>query len=111
MYAVHSYTGSKSLGLALNKTEEIEKMVGSTEIIMRGHAHKKGYQLSEFLEIDKYNNCVQEKHRMIVATGHYLERDKSYAAAKPMRGYPMGTIALELNMKKGEEKRIKPIDL
>lgn len=111
VYAVHSYMGSKSLGLALHRTEEIEKMVGGTEIIMRGHAHKKGYQESEFLEIDKCNNCVQLKQRFLVSTGHYMERDKSYAASKPMRGYPMGTIALELNMNRAAEKRIRPIDL
>jgi predicted phosphodiesterase len=110
VYAVHSYTASKSAGLALNKSEDLEKMV-SVDIMLRGHTHKRAFHLAEFLDIDVYNNTVAVRERANVITGHFLERDKSYAASKPLRGDPAGTIALELNMNRGTPKRIRPIYL
>jgi hypothetical protein len=110
VYAVHSYMANKSAGLALNKSEDIEKIV-NTDIIMRGHTHKRVVHLSEFLDIDPYNNQVSVRTRANVITGHFLERDKSYAASKPLRGDPAGTIALELNMNRHTPKKITPIYL
>ena len=65
----------------------------------------------EFFDIDERNNAVVVKQRANVITGHFLDRDKSYAAARPMRGDPAGTISLVLNMNKNTDKSIKPIYL
>jgi len=111
-YAVHSYMSSKTGGLALNTTErDIEKMVGNVNIIMRGHTHKNIVHITDFFEVDTYNNTVSIRPRINLITGHYLERNKSYAAARPMRGDPPGTIALELEMRRSKPFKITPIYL
>lgn len=109
LYGVHSYKASKSGGLALRQSEiDIESMLGSIDIIMRGHTHKKICEITDYLDIDKYNNAVVVKQRANMITGHYLKRANSYAASKPMRGSPAGTIPLELSFK---SKWMKPIYL
>jgi len=109
IYAVHSYSANKTAGLALNMVErDIEKML-DVDIILRGHTHKRIHQISEAFEIDSRNNAVIVKQRAIVITGHFLNRSDSYAAAKPYRGDPKGTIALELEMRHKYDKTIKPI--
>jgi UDP-2,3-diacylglucosamine pyrophosphatase LpxH len=111
VYAVHSSSGSKTGGSALNAAErDIEKML-NVDIIMVGHNHKRAYHDAESFDIDSRNNCVTVRQKAIVMTGHYMERDKSYAAAKPMRGDPMGTIALRLIMDQHKEKKIYPVYL
>lgn len=111
IYAVHSYTSNKRAGAAIDQTmRDIEQMV-DVDIIMRGHTHKNIAHLPETYEVDMRNNCVIEKKRAIVITGHFLNRDKSYAAAKPLRGDPPGTTALELEMNKHKSKNIKRIYL
>jgi hypothetical protein len=110
VYAVHSYMASKTAGLALNATENnIEKMLGDVDIIFRGHTHKRIVHLNEWFQIDARNNTVKVRQRANVIIGHFLERDKSYAAARPMRGDPAGTIALELKMHKDTTREITPI--
>ena len=112
IYAIHSYTSNRTGGLALNSTEQnIEKMIGNIEIIMRGHTHKNIVHIAEYFEIDKINNTVDVKPRVNLITGHYLDRDKSYAAAQPLRGDPPGTIALELELNRHKSKKIRPIYL
>ena len=111
-YAVHSYMSNKTGGLAINATErDIEKMFGNFQIIMRGHTHKNIVHIMNYFEIDSRNNTVIIRPRVHLITGHYLERANSYAAARPMRGDPPGTIALELDMQKSHEFNIKPIYL
>jgi poly-gamma-glutamate capsule biosynthesis protein CapA/YwtB (metallophosphatase superfamily) len=112
IYAVHSYQTNKTGGLALNMVErDIEKMMGNIDIVMRGHTHKSAYQYSEYFDIDSHNNAVSIRKRACVITGHFLNRANSYAAAKVLRGDPPGTIALELEMKRGTERKITPIYL
>lgn len=112
VYAIHSYTSAKTGGLALNKTEQdIEKMLGSVDIIMKGHTHKRIVHLTEYFDINVFDNSVVVKQRANLITGHFLEREGSYAASKPMRGDPAGTIALQLDMNRHRAKSIKPIYL
>lgn len=111
IYAVHSAMGNRTAGLALNATErDIEKMV-DVDIIMRGHCHKNIQHISEAYEVNARNNTVTVKQRANLIIGHYLDRDKSYAAAKPYRGDPPGTIALQLDLDYHRPKNIKPVYL
>ena len=112
VYAVHSYSGSKTVGGDINTVErDYEKYLGSVDIIMKAHGHKQNFVPVDFFEIDAIANVVATRPRAIVLTGHFLERDKSYAAAKPLRGYPAGTIALRLNMTRGSNRKIYPVYL
>jgi len=111
-YAVHSYTSNKTGGLALNTLErDIERMFGNFQIIMRGHTHKNVVHITEYFEIDTRNNMVLVRPRVHLITGHYLKRADSYASARPMRGDPPGTIALELDLRHHKDFMIKPIYL
>lgn len=111
-YAVHSYMSNKTGGLALNAIErDIEKMFGNFQIIMRGHTHKNVVHIADYFEIDSRNNMVMVRPRVQLITGHYLKRAGSYASARPIRGDPPGTIALELDLRRKKDFIIKPIYL
>ncbi len=111
VYAVHSSIAGKTGGGVLNTVErDIEKML-NVDVIMVGHGHKRAYHDAESFDIDMANCTVNVRQKAIVLTGHYLNRDKSYASARPMRGDPMGTVAVKLAMDRHQPKSIKPVYL
>lgn len=107
IYAVHSYTGNKTTGLAMNWTErEILPWIDA-DIIMRGHSHDVGFEPKDACRIDKKNMAVINYVRYIAMTGHYLRRENSYIAARGSRPKTAGTIVLWLNMDK-HNRGVKP---
>jgi hypothetical protein len=106
LYACHSYSSSKTAGLALTWTEREMAYMGA-DILMRAHSHDLGFDPSDGIEIDPGHFCVRANRRYSVMTGHYLNRANSYIAARGARPKPMGTVALHLSMDK-DARKIEP---
>lgn len=106
-YAVHSYTGNKSAGLALNWTErEIDKWCDA-DIVLRGHSHDMAYDVKMVLKVNKQKHLVMPDYRYAVMTGHFMERPESYIASRGSKPKPSGTVALWLYMD-GRNRTVKP---
>ena len=106
-YAVHSYVGNKSAGLALNWIErEIDKWCNA-DIVMRGHSHDIGYDVKMVLNVNKQKHNVTSDYRYAIMTGHYMERPDSYIASRGNKPKPSGTVALWLHMD-GRDRKVRP---
>ncbi len=108
-YSVHSYTGNKTAGLALNWTErEIMKWVDA-DIIFRAHSHDLGYDPKRCVCVNPHRRCVTNQPRSLVMTGHYMDRQESYIAARAGAPKPPGTVGLWLHLPTNKnEKKIVP---
>jgi hypothetical protein len=108
-YAVHSYTGNKTAGLALNWSErEIMKWVDA-DIIFRAHSHDLGYDPKMCICVNPQRRCVTSQPRSLVLSGHYMDRQESYIAARAGAPKPLGTVGLWLHLPTNpKEKKIIP---
>ncbi len=108
-YAVHSYTGNKTAGLALNWTErEIMKWVDA-DIIFRAHSHDLGFDPKMCISVNPQCRRVTSQPRSLVMTGHYMDRQESYIAARAGAPKPPGTVGLWLSMATNpKDKKIVP---
>jgi hypothetical protein len=97
VYAVHSDSGHKSSGLAVNKVQSDWTWVVA-DIKMKSHDHQLDYDFAETVRINKAATCVVKKKYYIILTGSCLERCGSYAAKKPNRPTSIGHLGLYLNM-------------
>ena len=108
-YAVHSYTGNKTAGLAMNWTErEVMKWVDA-DILMRAHSHDLGFDPKMCVHVNAQKKCVSSHPRCLVMTGHYMDRQDSYVASRAAAPKPPGTVGLWLSMaSKTEDRKITP---
>ncbi len=108
IYAVHSYSGNKSAGLALNWSENnIGTWIGNIDIVMRAHSHDLGFDVSPWMHLDTKNVHLTQRNRYYLMTGHYMTRPDSYIAASAGKAKPAGTVALWLTMDR-KHRGVKP---
>lgn len=106
-YAVHSYTGNKTTGLALNWIErEIDKWMVA-DLVFRAHSHDVGFDPKVAINIDKQNHVIREEYRYAIMTGHFMDRFDSYIAARAGKPKPVGTVGVWLNMDR-RHRKVRP---
>lgn len=106
LYACHTKKSNKTVGLAFNGMEELERWL-DVDIICKGHGHDLGLSPPNVsYSIDQQNMAISEHERYKWLVGHYLHRPDSYIAKASGRPKPIGTIALWLNTATGQPKRI-----
>lgn len=105
VYATHSLQASCTKGNVFSQIENKWFKLIDADIVMKGHGHDRGFDGPyESLHLDANNTAVSTKRRWIALTGNYLRRANSYAASIPVGPKPVGTVALWLDMRKGDKK-------
>jgi len=86
LYALHGSTGSKFLHTKLKAVTDISHNFDA-DIIAMGHVHEidTGWLLVQ--QVDRTRKMVNEKKKLLVLSGHYLNYDDTYAQEK---GYGVG---------------------
>ena len=100
VYAVHSDSGHKSSGLAVNRVQSDWGWVHA-DIKMKSHDHQLDFDFGETLQVNKSSTSVVQKKEYVVLTGSCLSRAGSYAAKKPHRPGTLGMMGLWLDMDRG----------
>jgi hypothetical protein len=103
VYAVHSDSGHKSSGLAVNKVQSDWGWI-TADIKMKSHDHQLDFDFAETLQVVKASTSVIQRKEYVVLTGSCLSREGSYAAKKPRRPGTLGMLGLWLDMNRGAYK-------
>ncbi len=109
--AFHSYSGNKNAGLAFAWVDrEVRSFIEGVDLIFKAHDHNRGMSPpDEGLSFSKSNLGFAPCKRYTLLTGHFLEWGGSYAAAKPMKPKPKGTVVGMLHMSR--EPYVTPLYL
>jgi hypothetical protein len=106
LYACHTKKSNKTVGLAFNGMEALERWL-DVDIICKGHGHDMGLSPPNVsYKVDQRNMAVATVERYKWLVGHYLRRPDSYIAKASGRPKPIGTIALWLDMDPEKPKRV-----
>jgi len=97
VYAVHSDSGHKTSGLAVNKVQGDWAWVHA-DIKMKSHDHQLDFDWAETLQVNKNATSILQRKEYVVLTGSCLARQGSYAAKKPRRPGTLGMMGLWLDM-------------
>ena len=100
LYGVHSDSGHKSSGLAVNWVQSDGGWVHA-DIKMKSHDHQLDFDWGETLQVVKASTSVVQRKEYVVLTGSCLSREGSYAAKKPHRPGTLGMMGLWLDMDRG----------
>ena len=101
LYGVHSGSGHKTSGLAMNQVQRDWSSIHA-DIKMKSHDHHLSYDTEVTLQFDTSNMVVNERLQHIVLTGSTLSRPNNYATKKPHMPTRLGFMPIMLNMRRGD---------
>ena len=111
--AHHGKAGGKCAGTTINQVDDLRRIFPIADIYLMGHDHKRGvWPESTLIVASNIRNGgaleVKQKRQLLCRTGSflrgYVDGEQSYVADKLLRPCELGTIKLDIRLKRSRSK-------
>lgn len=107
--AAHGKAGGKCAGTTINQVDDLRRIFPIADIYLCGHDHKRGVWPESTLIVtnERGNLLIKQKRQLLCRSGSflrgYVDGEDSYVSNKYMRPCELGTIKLEIKIKRSRE--------